>query len=93
MSQARGLAAALNSYPDSVKHKVKSAMDALATVLEEITESVAATSTGAVGSEPVVITESVDVVEVMSAGAAALARAAWCLADHWRFFSFSAGPR
>ena len=93
MSQARGLAAALNSNSDSIGHKVESATDALATVLEEITGSVAATSTGVVASEPDVITESVDVVEVMSAGAAALARAAWCLADHWRFFSFSAGPR
>ena len=60
---------------------------------EELSVSVAASTTGAVGSEPAVITESVDVVEGMSPGAALLARAAWCLAAYWRFFSFSAGPQ
>ena len=93
MSQAKGLAAASDSDSDSVEHEVESVTDALATELEEFTVSVAANSTGAVCSEPAVITKSVDVVEGMSAGSAALARAAWCLAARWRFFSFSAGPR
>ena len=43
------------------------------------------TPTGAVGSDPAVITKSVDVVEGMSAGAAALARSAWFLAARWQF--------
>ena len=89
MSQASGLAAS----SDSVEHEVEGVTKALATELEVFTGSVAANSTGAVGSEPAVITKSVDVVEGMSAGSAALARSAWCLAACWQFFSFSAGPR
>ena len=93
MSQVRGLATASDSDSDSVEHEVGSVTGAVATELEEFTGSVAASTTGAVGSEPAVITESVDDVEGMSAGAAVLARAAWCLAARWRFFSFSDGPR
>ena len=73
-----------------MEDEVKSITEAVATELDEFTGSVTATTSGAVGSEPAFITESVDVVELMSAGAAALARAAWCLAACWRF---SAGPR
>ena len=91
MSQARRLAAA--SVSDSVEYESEFVPGAVATELEELSVSVVASTTGAVGSEPGAITESVDVAEVMSAGAAALARAAWCLAARWRFFSFSAGPR
>ena len=91
MSQARGLAAASDS--DSFEHESECVTGAVATELEESLVSVVASTTGAVGSEPDAITESVDVVEVMPAGAAALARTAWCLAARWRFFSFSAGPR
>ena len=76
MSQVRGLATASDSDSDSVEHEVGSVTGAVATELEEFTGSVAASTTGAVGSEPAVITESVDDVEGMSAGAAVLARAA-----------------
>ena len=74
MSQARGLAAASDS--DSVEHESECVTGAVATELEELSVSVAASTTGAVGSEPDAITESVDVVEGMPAGAAVLARAA-----------------
>ena len=76
-----------------MEDEVKSITEAVENELDEFTRSVTPTTTGAVGSEPSVITESVDVVELMSAGAAALARAAWCLAARWQFFSFSAGQR
>ena len=41
------------------------------------------------------ITVADDEVEevFVETGAAALARASWCQAARWRFFSFSAGPR
>ena len=61
----------------------------VSTELEEFTGSMAANSTGAVGSQHAVITKSVDAVEGMSAGSAPLARAARCLPACWRFFSFS----
>ena len=93
ISQARGVAAASYSDSDSVEQEFESVTDAFATELEEFTGSVAANFTEAVGSDPAVITKSVDVVELMSAGAAALARTVWCLAARWRLFSFSAGPR
>jgi hypothetical protein len=72
MSQARGLAAA----SDSFEHESECVTGAVATELEELSVSVLASTTGAVGSEPDDIIESVDVVEVMPAGTAVLARAA-----------------
>ena len=65
LSQARWLAAASDSC-DSVDPEVESVTETLAIELEEFTGSAAATTTGAVGSEPNVITESVNVVEGMS---------------------------
>ena len=81
MSQAKGLAATSESVEteesdlcDLVKHEEESVTGA--TELEEITGSMRGTRTAAVGIEPGVITESVDVGEEVSAGAAVLARAA-----------------
>ena len=59
-----------------MEDEVESITEAVATELDEFTGSVTATTTGAVGSEPDAITESVDVVEGMPAGATVLARAA-----------------
>ena len=49
--------------------------------------------TGAVKLEPEADTEAVDEEIAVEAESAVLARAAWCLAARWRFFSLSAGPR
>ena len=80
--QTRGLATASKSVEtedsdsrDSVEHEDECVTEAVATELKEFTGSVAASRTGAVGIEPGVITESVDVEEV-PAVAAVLARAA-----------------
>ena len=49
--------------------------------------------TGAVKLEPEADTEAVDEEIAVEAESAVLARATWCLAARWRFFSLSAGPR
>ena len=74
------------NYDDTVTEAVE-------VELEEITRSVAATDTGAVVFWSGGITDSIIVIEDMSDGAAVLARAAWCWAARWQFFSFSDGPR
>ena len=47
--------------------------------------------TGAV--KPEADTEAVDKEIALEAESAVLARATWCLAARWRFFSLSAGPQ
>ena len=60
---------------------------------EFTTESVAVADTEAVEGEPGVDIEVVDEEVAEEADAAVLARAAWCRAARWQFFSLSADPR
>ena len=53
-----------------------------------------AADTGLLDVEPETDTEALDeALAVKAESAAVLARAAWCLAARWRFFSLSDGPR
>ena len=85
LSQSKELAATLESVEieeadscDLVEHEKEIVTGKVAAGLEKIAGSMRAPRSWAVGIEPGVITETVGVVEEVSAGAAVLARAACC---------------
>ena len=78
---------------DVLEDDVTEAVDTEQKVTTEAVEVEGDDDTGAVKVEPGADTETVDKTLAVEAEAAVLARAAWCLAARWRFFSLSAGPR